>query len=138
MIVSLLREGKRVGVTATSHKVITNLLNAVCDAAKEEGFAFKGIQKAEEESVCPDTAIQGASSNGEVLNALASGEAGLAAGTVWLWSRPDMAQSVDVLIIDEAGQISLANVLAASQAADSLVLLGDCLLYTSPSPRDGL
>ena len=34
-------------------------------------------------------------------------------------------RAVDVLFVDEAGQMSLANVLAVSQAADSLVLLGD-------------
>ena len=46
-------------------------------------------------------------------------------GTAWLWSREDAAGAVDVLFVDEAGQMSLANVLAVSQAADSLVLLGD-------------
>ena len=36
-----------------------------------------------------------------------------------------MANSVDVLFVDEAGQMSLADVLAISQAARSVVLLGD-------------
>src|SRR5271157_5773605 len=63
--------------------------------------------------------------NEEVLNALASGMAQVAAGTSWLWARNDMANSVDVLFVDEAGQMSLANVLAISQAATSVVLLGD-------------
>jgi uncharacterized protein len=63
--------------------------------------------------------------NEAVTDKLASGEARLAAGTVWLWSREEMANSVDVLFVDEAGQMSLANVLAASQAAGSVVLLGD-------------
>jgi uncharacterized protein len=36
-----------------------------------------------------------------------------------------MANSVDVLFLDEAGQMSLANTLAVSQAATSIVLLGD-------------
>src|SRR5260221_2406913 len=36
-----------------------------------------------------------------------------------------MANSVDVLFVDEAGQMSLANVLAIAQAARSIVLLGD-------------
>ena len=61
----------------------------------------------------------------EVLDALTSGAAQVAAGTAWLWSRADMADSVDVLFVDEAGQMSLANVLAVSQAARSVVLLGD-------------
>ncbi|MHB1191943.1 MAG: DEAD/DEAH box helicase [Longimicrobiales bacterium] len=88
------------GVTATSHKVIVNLLNSVCAAAESEGVVVR------------------------VPVALGDG-ANLAAGTVWLWARPEMAGSVDVLFVDEAGQISLANVLAASRAADSIVLLGD-------------
>ena len=46
-------------------------------------------------------------------------------GTAWLWARPEAAGAVDVLFVDEAGQMSLANVLAVSQAAKSLVLLGD-------------
>ena len=53
------------------------------------------------------------------------GSAQVAAGTAWLWARPEMANSVDVLFLDEAGQISLANTLAVSQAATSIVLLGD-------------
>jgi hypothetical protein len=49
----------------------------------------------------------------------------LVAGTAWLWSRDDMVGSVDILVIDEAGQFSLANALAVAPAAQSLVLVGD-------------
>ncbi len=124
MIVSLLREGKRVGVTANSHKVISNLLRAVCDAADEEGLEFRGVQKADIDVACPDDRITICAGNREVEAALGAGVS-LAAGTAWLWSRPDFADAVDVLFVDEAGQMSLANTLAVSQAAGSLVLLGD-------------
>ena len=63
--------------------------------------------------------------NERVIDALTSGTAQVAAGTAWLWSRADMAASLDLLFVDEAGQMSLANVLAVSQAANSVVLLGD-------------
>jgi superfamily I DNA and/or RNA helicase len=59
------------------------------------------------------------------LDALTSGAAQVAAGTAWLWARDDMSNSVDVLVVDEAGQMSLADVLAISQAATSIILLGD-------------
>ena len=49
----------------------------------------------------------------------------LAAGTAWLWAREQAYQSVDVLVVDEAAQMSLANALAVSQAAPNIVLLGD-------------
>ena len=144
MILDLLAGGKRVGVTANSHKVISNLLSAVCRAADErprEGtptgrehgdataesaaVAVRGIQKANDGDGCPDERIVQTDSNKAVAEALSNGDANLAAGTAWLWAREEMAGSVDVLVIDEAGQMSLANTLAVCQAARSLVLLGD-------------
>ena len=144
MILDLLAGGKRVGVTANSHKVISNLLAAVCDAADEPPVEndrtggesggrparqapvdVRGIQKANAADGCPDGRIVQVGSNDEVAAALAAGEANLAAGTAWLWAHAEMAAAVDVLVIDEAGQMSLANTLAVCQAAGSLVLLGD-------------
>jgi uncharacterized protein len=61
----------------------------------------------------------------KVRQSLAEGSAKVAAGTAWLWAGSEMTNSVDVLFVDEAGQMSLANVLAMSQAARSIVLLGD-------------
>ena len=61
----------------------------------------------------------------KVAAAVNAGEYPIVAGTAWLFARPDMASAVDVLFVDEAGQMSLANVLAIGGAADSIVLLGD-------------
>ena len=60
-----------------------------------------------------------------MVDQLATGEAQVGAGTSWLWAREGLFEAVDVLFVDEAGQMSLANVLAVSQAAKSVVLLGD-------------
>src|SRR5207247_3600323 len=49
----------------------------------------------------------------------------VAAGTAWLWARAEFENQVDTVFIDEAGQMSLANVVAVSRAARNLVLLGD-------------
>ena len=57
--------------------------------------------------------------------ALSGGAASVGGGTAWLWARPDAFETVDVLFVDEAAQMSLANVLAVSQAAKPLVLIGD-------------
>ncbi|MDP9266925.1 MAG: TM0106 family RecB-like putative nuclease [Acidobacteriota bacterium] len=128
MICALVGQGKKIGVTATSHKVIRNLLDAVSRAAKELGLgvrlAHKGAKEDDEEtgSASP-VAVLG--DNSEALDALRSGEANVLGGTAWLWARPEFAESVDVLFVDEAGQMSLANVLAVSHAGKSVVLLGD-------------
>src|SRR6185436_1535831 len=57
--------------------------------------------------------------------ALQGGRAQVLGGTAWLWSRPEFAEAVDVLFVDEAGQMSLASAVAIAHAAKSLVLLGD-------------
>ncbi len=125
MILDLLRAGKKVGVTANSHKVIANLLKAVCEAAEEVKQKVDILQKCDEGEKCAHGMVSRTKDNADVVAALRDDSARVAAGTPWLWSRLDMADSVDVLFIDEAGQMSLANALAVSQAAQSLVLLGD-------------
>lgn len=125
MIVELVRNGRRVGITAVSHKVISKLLKDSCIAACEHGLNMRAIQKADAGDCCADGMVTRAKDNESVPQALADGKAMVAAGTVWLWSRPEMTDAVDVLFVDEAGQMSLANVLAASQSARSIVLLGD-------------
>ncbi len=57
----------------------------------------------------------------------------VAAGTAWLWARPEMQDSVDVLFVDEASQKSLADIVAVSGAATSIVLLGDPQQLAQPS-----
>ena len=128
MILTLLRAGKRVGITATSHKVIANLLEAVLRAADdptEDAVDVRAVQRADPPQIVQDARVTRGKGNPEVADALLSGAANLATGTAWLWASPRMTEAVDVLFVDEAGQISLANVLAMSQGARSLVLLGD-------------
>jgi len=125
MIVELVKKGKKVGVSAVSHKVISNLLNGTCKAAAEQNVDLKIVQRCDGDDGYKHDFVKIAKGNPLVDQALANNEAQIVAGTVWLWARPEMANAVDVLFIDEAGQMSLANVLAASPAADSIVLLGD-------------
>jgi predicted RecB family nuclease len=127
MIVALARAGKRVGITANSHKVITNLLDEACRAADAAGVSLRAVQRGRglEDETSRHSGVAIANDNADVVAALTSGRANVAAGTAWLWSRAEMMSRVDLLFVDEAGQMSLANVLAASPSARGLVLLGD-------------
>jgi uncharacterized protein len=69
----------------------------------------------------------------QVADALGSGGLDVAAGTVWLWARQRFQDSVDTLFVDEAGQMSLADVLAVAGVARNLVLLGDPQQLAQPS-----
>ena len=130
MILALLADGKRVGITATSHKVIGNLIRAVQKAARTAapgaGRSSCGSSSAairsRSSTIPPSTRGK---NPGDVRSRLDDGRATLAAGTSWLWASTKMIDAVDVLFVDEAGQISLANVIAIARATKSLVLLGD-------------
>jgi uncharacterized protein len=126
MICELVRQGKKVGITATSHKVIRNLMDAVAKEAPLSGTPVRlghKVKKDEVEDVPPH--IAAVVENTDARAALDSGTVNVLGGTPWLWSHDALTQSIDVLFVDEAGQMALANVVAVSQAADSIVLLGD-------------
>ena len=154
MIRDLVKQGKKIGVTATSHKVILNLLEAVLDLPplRHAGTPLRHTGtplRHTGESRCPlptyppndpiaiahkgdEDQMDGThpnitplASNEEAALALTTRTANVVGGTVWVWARPEFANSIDVLFVDEAAQMSLANVLAASHAASRVVLLGD-------------
>jgi len=123
MIVDLAAEGKHIGVTANSHKVIGELLTKVAKNAADRGIGVAIGQRTNGQPA--STAFTHFKSNAQAQQALAGGSVDVVGATTWLWAREDMADSVDVLVIDEAGQMSLADAIAASPCAASLVLLGD-------------
>jgi predicted RecB family nuclease len=125
VVVELVRQGLRVGVTANSHRVIGHLLDSAAARAADRGVAVRIGQKTDRSGDCASDAAEPFDSYGKLLAALGRGEVNVVGGTSWLWSRPDFAGVVDVLVVDEAGQLSLANAVAASQSTRNLVLLGD-------------
>jgi uncharacterized protein len=128
LIVELMRRGRRVGVTATSHKAIHNLLDEVEKAAKEEGVSFRGLKKAGNDD--EETSYRGTLIGNETeIEAFESAgpDVLLFAGTAWLFAHEKLDAKVDTLVIDEAGQVSLADAVAMGTAARNVVLLGDPL-----------
>jgi hypothetical protein len=125
MICELVKQGKKVGVTALSHKVIRNLLDAVVKAAHEKDYDGVRCLHRDSDGEPSDGVAVAKKNNDEALGALHSGQANVVGGTSWLWAPESSSEAVDVMFIDEAGQMALADVLVVSQAAKNLVLLGD-------------
>jgi predicted RecB family nuclease len=123
MICALVRAGKKVGITANSHKVIRNLLDKVVEIAGQSRLPIQCLQKLSEKAEAVP-GIRFETDNEKALAAIGT-SCQVVAGTAWLWSRNDAFEVVDTLFVDEAAQMSLANVLAVSQACRALVLLGD-------------
>lgn len=123
VIARLVAEGAKVGVVAQSHAVIENLMVACC---ARDGFNASRAVRLRGKSVTPDAPWSEASDS--ELVELISGAGGLLfGGTVWDYvsERRVPAGSLDVLVVDEAGQFSLTNTVAAARAARSVLLLGD-------------
>ena len=123
VIARLVAEGAKVGVVAQSHAVIENLMLACC---ARDGFDVSRAVRLRGKSVTP-YAPWSEVSDSELVE-LISGAGGLLfGGTVWDYvsERRVPAGSLDVLVVDEAGQFSLTNTVAAARAARSVLLLGD-------------
>lgn len=133
LLVALVGTGQRVGITANSHSVIANLLARVMACAREQGVKVRALQKAAYSQRCTDPDVEWAPRSEDVEYALAGREVDLVAGTAWLFTRPGMDQALDVLVVDEAGQLSLANAAAVGTAARNLVLVGDPRQLAQPS-----
>ena len=121
--VALMKAGRRVGVTSLSHKAIGKLLAEIEREARKQGFRFRGRKKSSGDD---DSRFEGDFiDSSDHWQDLLDPELQLVAGTSWLFVYPQFEGFLDTLIVDEAGQVALADVVAVGHAARNLVLLGD-------------
>jgi uncharacterized protein len=131
LIAEALRRGLRVGITAHSHRVIGNLLRELGKQGLPDNVRVAQAAPEGEESGVAN--VRAFTKNGDLAKAAVRERFELSAGTAWLWSRAELQQDpVDILVLDEAGQMSLANAVAVAPAARSLILLGDPQQLSQP------
>jgi uncharacterized protein len=125
IVYALVSAGQSVGITAFSHRAIENVVAAVSELFVKRGHLEKlrgvRVKKKATREYAGFLNVKGP-------NDAVDKNFNVFAGSTWLFSNDKMReQPVDVLLIDEAGQMALADALAASTAARSLILLGDPL-----------
>ncbi|MBW9092254.1 TM0106 family RecB-like putative nuclease [Microbacterium jejuense] len=124
VIARLVRDhGYKVGVVAQGHATIEQLLERVIAAgvpASQVGKAPKDAAAAHGFTVLPKNGVAAFTAEHE-------GEGYVIGGTAWDFSHEGRVPrgSLDLLVVDEAGQFSLASTIAVSLAAPRLLLLGD-------------
>ena len=133
MIASLLAKGWRVGIMSNSHKAINHLLAGVMQVVTEQRLSVRATKKCtagrpETEFDNPIGGVENLHNNGDVW----ASEAQLVAGTAWLFTDPAADAAFDALFVDEAGQVALANLIAAGTCAHNIVLLGDQMQLSQP------
>ncbi|NLF95994.1 MAG: TM0106 family RecB-like putative nuclease [Candidatus Riflebacteria bacterium] len=130
IILALLKAGKRVGVSSNSHKAIINLLHGIEKAADKDGFRFSGVKKSDSDS--PETMVNGNMIRDVDKKDEINRDDMLIAGTAWLFADPGFEEICDYLFVDEAGQVSLANLISMGVAARNIVLIGDQMQLSQP------
>lgn len=129
LIVELMQRGKKIGVSANSHMAINNLLKKIEEKAIARNFSFRGIKK----NTNDDDAVSGSKFIENVVRPdQVDSNAQLIAGTAWLFADEKLEQTIDVLFVDEAGQVPLANVMAMATAAKNIILVGDQMQLGQP------
>jgi uncharacterized protein len=121
----LLAQGKRVGVTANSHAVIKHLMERVYEHAAETPELVRGLHLDDDDDDGKSWPFRIDDDKPAARRELEAGRVNLLGGTAWTWARADFVGAVDALVVDEAGQMALANALAVARAARGLVLFGD-------------
>jgi len=130
VIAELMRQGKNVGICSNSHKAINNLLGATAKYCNEQGIDAEFMctrdtgPELEEQSVA-------IGKNADLAGFIQSGC--VVGTTAWGFAREDMVSKLDYLFVDEAGQVSVANLIAISRSADNLVLMGDQMQLGQPT-----
>lgn len=130
-IVELLNNGKRIGVSSNSHKAIIKLLEEVENVATGRKVKFRGVKKcSDDDHELNGKYIVDVRDNKKVFDS----DYQLIAGTAWLFAREEFEeQRLDYMFVDEAGQVSLANVIAMGVAARNIVLIGDQMQLAQPT-----
>lgn len=130
LILDALDRGLRVGVSALSHKAINNLLQGVEQAAAELGRPLRGWKRANKEKRSThlgSLVISDAFDDKDI-----PADAPLVGATAYYWAKPDRDRTVDLMVVDEAGQVSLAGLVATCTAARDIVLVGDQMQLGQP------
>ena len=131
VLVELMKAGKKVAIASNSHKAINNLLHGVEKVALDQDLMFEGYKKStSSDSLLNGKIIGDVSDNKSIFNGVDKCQ--LVAGTAWLFASEKLEQKFDYLFVDEAGQVSLANLLAMSTCAKNVVLLGDQMQLGQP------
>ena len=127
--------GQKVGLCAFKHETLKSMVDAITEALndpkisarlKSSSTNLKVMRKIERDEKPADETITvtEVDKNQEIFDAIESNSHNVFAGTAWVFTD-EKAPVLDVIFIDEAGQMSLANAVGVSTAAKSLVLVGD-------------
>ncbi|MBY3201333.1 TM0106 family RecB-like putative nuclease [Rhizobium laguerreae] len=136
VILALLREGRRIGVMSNSHKAVNNVLLEVLKTASKDGIVIDVLKVDREPDRDPElydrrdiVVVKDASAAAKRIGTRPI----LVGGTAWTFANEQMHGIFDYLFVDEAGQVSVANLIGTSLSARNIVLMGDQMQLAQPT-----
>ena len=128
-IIELLKQKKKIAITGLSHKVIHNLLERLERMAIDQNFKFEGYKKGtfeDDDTVYDGTFVQTYEKDPAFMDALSKKNIGqIFAGTKFHLANSYFEEKIDYLFIDEAGQMSVADLISIGNIAKNIILIGD-------------
>lgn len=142
IIGDLLSKGKRVGISSNSHKAILNLMKGVDSHIAENKIPGHLIKVGGDEAdpIFETSNIQHRSNAKSCIDE-ASRASVCIGGTAWFFANSVFAapeegdeelEPFDYLFIDEAGQVSIANLIGMSRSCKNIILMGDQMQLGQP------
>jgi len=129
VIAELMRQGKKVGISSNSHKAINNLVLRTADVCAEHDIAATFACTKDTDAKLQQLGVA-VIANKDLIGRL---QPGCVIGTTaWGFCRAELEQEFDYLFVDEAGQVSVANLVGMSNAAQNIVLIGDQMQLGQP------
>ncbi len=119
-----------IGVVAQSHRVVENVLTGVVRAGLAPALVGKAAQRGADPAdvaAAPYTVLRSGGQASFLAGHRRAERGAVIGGTAWDFSNAERVarHELDLLVVDEAGQFSLAPTIAASVAARRVLLLGD-------------
>lgn len=132
LIANLVSQGHRVGVASNSHKAIDNLLQAVDADLNDQSIEGRicRINRGHDDFYEKSNRVEVVNST---TNVVFTKDLKIFGGTAWAFAHPMFRDQLDYLFIDEAGQVSLANLVAMSMSTNNLILMGDQMQLSQPT-----
>jgi uncharacterized protein len=132
LIAALVKQGYKVGVTSNSHKALNNLLIATAQHCQkiEQPCTFACRSNTGPEIEQLDIQVKETKNFPDFIQ---QNKHAVVGSTAWTFASEAMAGQLDYLFIDEAGQVSVANLIAMSQCANNIVILGDQMQLGQPT-----
>ncbi len=130
-IVELVSRGCRIGISSNSHKAIQRLIEEVQQKASGATLRIAKINRDKKDELISKGLVRGAESIKDI-DFDAPDAPQIVGGTAWAFADPSALARFEHLFVDEAGQVSLANLVGMAPSARNLVLMGDQMQLGQP------